>query len=116
MTAVDRMTSLTSQLVGDIGRLPGVQLDAVGEAQLVQLLTDAMEVVGHIALDTEQQSGDYQPCRCGEYQTCSTCIEAHRRFQQVSKLNGPIAADGPYQGFHLQKCFDSACQTDHYSP
>lgn len=51
MTTVDKVTRLTSQLVGDISRLPGVQLDGAGEAQLVQLLTDAMEAVGHIALE-----------------------------------------------------------------
>lgn len=50
-TQADRLTKLTSQLVGDIGRLPGVALDAAGEAQLVQLLTDAFEAVGHLALD-----------------------------------------------------------------
>lgn len=51
MTAADRLTKLTSQLIGDIGQLPGVQLDSAGEAQLVQLLTDAFETVGHLALE-----------------------------------------------------------------
>lgn len=51
MTQVDRLTRLTSQLVGDISRLPGVTLDQAGEQQLVQLLTDAFETVGLLALD-----------------------------------------------------------------
>lgn len=81
-TQADRLVSLTQQLIGDIGRLEGVNLDKAGEAQLGQLLTDAFETVGEIAITRdEQQSGDYQPCRCGEYETCPTCIEAHRHFQ-----------------------------------
>lgn len=51
---VDRMEKITSQLVGDIGRLEGVSLDKGGEAQLVQLLTDAFEHVGHVALDQQE--------------------------------------------------------------
>lgn len=62
MNAVDRLTKLTSQLVGDIARLPGVQLDSAGESQLVQLLTDAFEVVGHVALE-EREVAD-KPASC----------------------------------------------------
>ena len=51
MTVVDRLTKLTSQLVGDISRLEGVTLSSAGEQQLVQLLTDAFETVGLAALD-----------------------------------------------------------------
>jgi hypothetical protein len=51
MTTADKLTKLTSQLVGDIGRLPGVDLGPDGESQLVQLLTDAFETVGLLALD-----------------------------------------------------------------
>lgn len=51
MTQADRLTKLTSQLIGDIGRLPGVQLDSAGEQQLAQLLTDAFEAVGHVAIE-----------------------------------------------------------------
>lgn len=51
MSTADRLTKLTSQLVGDISRLPGVTLDAAGEQQLIQLLTDAMEAVGSVAID-----------------------------------------------------------------
>lgn len=60
-TQADRLTKLTSQLVGDIGRLPGVTLDAAGESQLVQLLTDAFEAVGHLALESTLE-GDKRPC------------------------------------------------------
>lgn len=55
---VDRMEKITSQLVGDIGRLPGVSLDKGGESQLVQLITDSFEVVGHIALDSQEILAD----------------------------------------------------------
>ena len=56
MTQVNRLTKITSQLVGDIGRLEGVQLDQSSEAQLVQLLTDAFEQVGYVALDQADAS------------------------------------------------------------
>ena len=92
MTTADRLTKLTSQLVGDIGRLPGVTLDTAGEQQLIQLLTDAMEEVGHIALSdsyTPADSGYYdkfvtgrpaeleigaKSCGCGPGQSCHTCV------------------------------------------
>lgn len=75
MTTVDKVTRLTSQLVGDISRLPGVQLDGAGEAQLVQLLTDAMEAVGHIALeDTQTDSAD----RCNLANCAIGYPHAHR--------------------------------------
>ena len=61
MTQVDRLTKLTSQLVGDIGRLPGVALDSAGEQQLVQLLTDAFEAVGLVALEGATEDGK-RPC------------------------------------------------------
>lgn len=93
MTQVDRLTKLTSQLVGDISRLPGVTLDAAGESQLVQLLTDAFEQVGLVALDgwqTPDLFADGLPvvhhivpvkadagrksCDCGPGQSCHTCL------------------------------------------
>lgn len=51
MTAADKLVRLTNQLIGDISRLPGVNLDSAGEQQLVQLITDAMEEVGRVAID-----------------------------------------------------------------
>lgn len=54
----DRLTAITSQLVGDISRLPGVTMDKATEGQLVQLLTDAFEQVGHIALDEQEIQED----------------------------------------------------------
>lgn len=51
MTQADKLVRLTQQLVGDISRLPGVVLDSGGEAQLVQLITDAFEQVGLVALN-----------------------------------------------------------------
>lgn len=72
----DRIIHITQQLVGDIGRLPGVVLSQGAEQQLVQLITDAFEQVGGVALDS-----DYPPCRCGEYETCATCIAAHQRYR-----------------------------------
>ena len=88
MTTVDKVTRLTSQLVGDISRLPGVQLDSAGEAQLVQLLTDAMEQVGLVALESWQTPdlfADGPPithhtilsdkaCGCGPGQSCHSCL------------------------------------------
>lgn len=50
MNQVDRLEKVVSQLIGDIAQLPGVTLDKAGEAQLGQLITDAFEQVGHIAL------------------------------------------------------------------
>jgi hypothetical protein len=47
----DKIEKILNQLVGDISRLPGVTLDQGGEAQLAQLLTDAFEQVGLVALD-----------------------------------------------------------------
>lgn len=58
MTQVDKLTKITSQLVGDIGRLEGVTLNQASEGQLVQLLTDAFETVGHIALDRQPITHD----------------------------------------------------------
>lgn len=100
-TQADRLTKLTSQLVGDVSRLPGVSLDQAGEQQLVQLLTDAFEAVGHIALGS-YEVGHYGPevlvtvkpngrdayvtgrpaelevgmksCGCGPGQSCHTCL------------------------------------------
>lgn len=101
MTTVDKLTRLTQQLIGDISRLPGVTLDAAGEAQLAQLLTDAFETVGHIALDGWQTSDRFadgppiahhriptelelgiaglqarhgKACGCGLGQSCHTCL------------------------------------------
>lgn len=95
MTTVDRVQKIASQLVGDIGQLPGVTLDTATEAQLVQLVLDAFEQVGVVALEKQELREDgklYEPpCRCGEYETCSTCIEAHRRFQQANPLVGGAA-------------------------
>lgn len=47
----DRLVGITQQLVGDISRLPGVTLDQGSEQQLVQLITDAFEQVGYIAIN-----------------------------------------------------------------
>lgn len=62
MTTVDKLTRIISQLVGDISRLEGVQLTSAGEAQLVQLLTDAMEAVGHIALEVPTERCTLADC------------------------------------------------------
>ena len=94
MTTADKLTKITSQLIGDISRLPGAQLDSAGEAQLAQLLTDAFETVGHIALGQADESllGPKDPCRCGEYETCPTCIEEHRRFRAAQASAGGAAS------------------------
>ena len=65
-TQVDRLTKLTSQLVGDVVRLPGVTLDQAGEAQLVQLLTDAFEAVGLVALGEQEADCTSQHCGYAE--------------------------------------------------
>lgn len=111
-TQADRLTKLTSQLVGDIGQLQGVTLDQATEQRLVQLLTDAFEEVGVIALNrAEQQSGDYQPCRCGEYETCATCLEAHRQFQQAKPLSPTLLE--PLYAKHGKACGCGAEQSCH---
>lgn len=78
MTKADRLVRITQQLVGDIGRLEGVTLDPAGEQQLIQLITDAFETVGHIALDErntpEEDSNDRLPY----------CI-THRRRHPIGK-------------------------------
>ena len=95
MTQVDRLTKLTSQLVGDIGRLEGVTLDSAAEQQLVQLLTDAFEAVGLVALDGWQTPD---------------------LFADGPPIVHHSIVVKEYQGFHLKKCFDPACTVDHYSP
>lgn len=50
-TQADKVIGIAQQLVGDIGRLPGVVLNSGAEAQLVQLITDAFEQVGGVALE-----------------------------------------------------------------
>jgi hypothetical protein len=56
MTRVDRLVGVVQLLVGDISRLPGVTLDSAGEQQLTQLIVDAFEVVGRIALDEWEEA------------------------------------------------------------
>ena len=75
MTQADKLVHLTQQLVGDISRLPGVVLDSATEAQLVQLLTDAFEQVGNIALDgwTERPEGMYPTRICTPGVACICC-------------------------------------------
>ena len=83
VTQVDRLTKLTSQLVGDIGRLEGVALDSAGEQQLVQLLTDAMEEVGYLALSTVAEG----------YGTEAFLAE-QEIYRRASEKHGPAVA-GP---------------------
>lgn len=84
-TQADRLVSLTQQLIGDIGRLEGVNLDKAGEAQLGQLLADAFEHVGGIALDDGladvhrevlySNTDTYvKGCGCRSGESCHTCL------------------------------------------
>lgn len=51
MTTTDKLTKLISQLAGDIRNLNGVTVAKDAEGQLVQLLTDAAEDIGKLAID-----------------------------------------------------------------
>lgn len=87
---VDRLTAITSQLVGDISRLPGVTLDQAGESQLVQLLTDAFEVVGHVALDEGERLGRHYDASCPLADCALDYPHLHQNLLQVTAHPGDI--------------------------
>jgi hypothetical protein len=79
---ITRVCRTASQLYGDLIRLLNVQPDSAIEQQALQLILDSYESVGLMAMEVKSRYMD-QPCRCGEYETCSACVEAHRQFQQA---------------------------------
>lgn len=91
MSAVDRIEKLATTLLIDLEAVdcgPYVADSPADRQQKLQLILDAFEQVGTIALSTSSFKSDVpaiavEVCRCNEYETCPVCIEAHRRFQEV---------------------------------
>lgn len=52
---ITRITRIAQQLIGDLSRVPGLNLPADAEPQALQLIFDAFETVGLMAMEVRRR-------------------------------------------------------------